>query len=160
MSRVTQKLAIAIATEMVARVFNANIQYTEAQLNNALTSIAKKRIPEGVFEFVKTYPEFITTTQWMSVTSIIEGQRVYLDGRVNEPIPNKPLYYAVGENTFKALRDIKDRIKNLRRKRAERHKRIYENIYECRTTTRLEKEYPYAYKVMLELKAIEESEKI
>lgn len=159
MSKITKKLAIAIATEMVARIYNDGIEYAEGQLSNALTTIAKKRIPKEVFEIVKNYPEFIATTQYMSVASIIGGKRLYLQGRVNTPIPNKPLFYAIGENTYKALRELQDRLLELRCNRAERHKEIVERIYyNCGSTTKLEKEYPEAYRVMKEIEALEEIE--
>lgn len=160
MSKITKKLAMAIATEMVARIYNARIQYMEERLSNALTDLAKKRIPKEVLEFVKNYPEFITTTMYMSVTAIIGGNRVYLQGRVNMPIPNKPLYYAIGELTFNALRELQDRIHEHRSFRADRHKEIYERIYhECGSIKKLEREYPEAYRVMMEIKISEETEK-
>lgn len=159
MSRITKKLAVAIATEMVARCYNPSIQYLEERLSNVLTDLAKKHIPKEVFEFIKNYPEFIATSLYMSVTSIIGGKRVYLQGRINTPIPNKPLYHAISEYTYMALRELQGRILELRRNRADMHKDLFERIYECKTTARLEKEYPDAYKVMLELKVIEETKK-
>lgn len=158
MSRITKKLAVAIATEMVARSYNASIQYLEERLSNHLTDFAKKRIPKEVFNFIKNYPEFITTTLYMSVTSIIGGKRLYLQGRINTPIPNKPLYYDISEYTYRALRELQDRIRELRRKRADMHQEIFERIYyDCGSTKKLEKDWPEAYKVMMEIKLLEET---
>ena len=160
MSRITKKLALAIATEMVARSYNEGIHYKEERFSNALTDLAKKRIPKEVLEFVKNYPEFITTTLYMSVTGIIGGKRVYLQGRVNIPIPNKPLYYAIGEQTYKALRELQDQLLELRTFRANRQKEIFDLIYyEYGSTKKLEKDWPEAYKVMVEIKLLEETEK-
>lgn len=159
MSKITKKLAVAIATEMVARIYNDGIQYMEERLSNALTGFAITRIPKEVLDFIRNYPEFITTTMYMGIVSTIGGKKVYLQGRVNIPIPNKPLYYAIGEQSYKAFRDLQERIIELRRNRADRHKELFELIYDCGSTKKLEKEFPEAYRVMLEIKVLEEAEK-
>ena len=66
-------------------------------------------------------------------------------------IPVQPLAYEVDKKTFQAIKELKERHIDIRRDKTRMHFAISERIYECKTTKRLEKEFPEAYKTMLEI---------
>lgn len=161
MSKISYKLANKIAVVMAGNLFRVRIQYAEELLKEALTKIAKQAFPREVFRFITLYPQFIATSKQIVVKGIDGGkyENVYIDGRIDFPIPKRPFNIEVDDETISSLKEIAHRESDLYERRAKTCNDIAERIHECKTIARLEKEFPEAYIVMLSIKSAEKETK-
>lgn len=153
MSKITKKQARAIAATIADASFEEQIGRVQAEMSEALTAVAAKYIPVDVFLFIKTRPEYIQTTKLMTVNGKIDGEPVYICGYIKIPIPYYPLSIEVDEEALLPIKEISDRIKDLQEKRSAMKLDVLCRIYRCGTVARLEKEYPEAYKILVEIEA-------
>lgn len=153
MSNITKKQARAIATTIADDLFEEEISQVQVEMSEALTAVAAKYIPVDVFHFMKTHPEYIQTTKLMTVNGKINGESVYICGYIKIPIPYYPLSIEVNEEALLPLKEISDRIKDLQEKRSVIRLEVLHRIYRCGSVARLEKEYPEAYKILVEIEA-------
>lgn len=160
MSKISYKLANKIAVAMAANLFNVRIKYAEELLKVALTNIARQAFPSEVFSVIARYPQFFATTEEIVVKGFNGGkfENVYVDGRINFPIPRRPFNIEVDDKTISSLKEIDCRKSNLYESRAKACNDIAERIHACKTIARLEKEFPEAYVVMLSIKSTEKEQ--
>lgn len=161
MSKISYKLANKIAVVMASDLFNVRIKFTEELLSVALANVARQFYPTEVLTFIARHPQFIATSEQIVVKGIDGGkyENVYIDGRIDFPIPKRPFNIEVDDETISSLKEIAHRKSDLYERRAKTCNDIAERIHECKTIARLEKEFPEAYIVMLSIKSAEKETK-
>lgn len=153
MSKILKEQARAIAATIADNLFEEQIVRVQAEMSEVLTAVAAKYIPMDVFHFMKTRPEYIQTTKLMTVNGKINGETVYICGYVKMPIPYYPLSIEVDEEALLPINEIKERLKDLQEKWNVVRFDALSRINRCGTVARLEKEYPEAYKILVEILA-------
>lgn len=153
MSKILKEQARAIAATIADNLFEEQIVRVQAEMSEVLTAVAAKYIPMDVFHFMKTRPEYIQTTKLMTVNGKINGKLEYFCGYVKMPIPYYPLSIEVDEETLLPIKEIKERLKDLQEKWNVVRFDALARIHRCGTVARLEKEYPEAYKILVEILA-------
>ena len=155
MSNITKKQARAIATTIADDLFEEQISQVQVEMSEALTVVAAKYIPVDVFHFMKTRPEYIQTTKLMTVNGKINGKPAYFCGYIKMPIPYYPLSIEVDEKALLPIKEISDRLKDLQEKKSVIRLDALSRIYKCGTVGSLEKDYPEAYKILVNIEAAE-----
>lgn len=156
MSKISRKLADKTAAYMAGDLFRIRFLHIEEQLAEALTDIVKNKIPSDVFRFIRLYPDYISTTEYVLVYGSINGKKVSFAGRINILIPDTH-GIEVDEKTLLSLQNIVNRMRGLLERRFKFHVNLRYQIYECKTTAKLKQVFPEAYTVLMKLKNNENS---
>lgn len=153
MSNISKKQARAIATTIADDLFEEQISQLQVEMAEVMTVAVQKAIPSDVFDFIRKRPKYIQTTRLASVCGNIDGKYAYYCGYVKTPIPYYPLSIEVDEEMLLPIKEIGDRMRDLREKRSVIRLDVLGRIYKCGTIARLEKEYPEAYKILVKIEA-------
>ena len=140
------------ATNVAEKLLNPKREKLEnlrKELSDYVTEIAKSHIPKPVNDMFKEYPEYVN-----SVSNSIQIEGEFIDNwslkhrHISETIPHKNKPILVTKNQSKKIRNLFDKEERMRLEINKLRREIENAVFNLRTYSRCEKEFPEAFKFL------------